>query len=129
MNPIHINQDMPEEHDNNSPQQIDWFLFAFGFFLIIFAFLVMDDPILPAKGGVKIDIRPFQIPLAVVSAGVGGYSLYLSLSKKHTDNILACSKCNKHFERKNTYENKCPDCENELESLEGFYDRHPELKK
>ncbi len=44
------------------------------------------------------------------------------------DKILMCKECLQPFYRKNTVDELCPKCGISLEELEGFYERHPELK-
>jgi hypothetical protein len=43
--------------------------------------------------------------------------------------VLMCPKCIKPFYKKDVPTLRCPDCQNTLENLSGFYERHPELRK
>lgn len=45
------------------------------------------------------------------------------------DNILMCLSCQKPIRSENAVELICPLCQGKLEELEGFYDRHPELRR
>lgn len=49
--------------------------------------------------------------------------------EKNKQNFVICFKCRKPFFAANTNGYKCPDCGGKLENLDGFYDRHPELKE
>lgn len=49
--------------------------------------------------------------------------------KRDDEEFLICPTCRKPFDRRNFSENQCPTCGTELEKLDGFYDRHPELKE
>ncbi len=44
-------------------------------------------------------------------------------------NTLMCKTCAKPFYKKDVPNLICPVCHDSLEELEGFYERHPELKK
>ncbi len=54
----------------------------------------------------------------------------IEFEKKAIDekSVLMCPKCVKPFYKKDAPALKCPDCQNPLENLSGFYERHPELK-
>ena len=47
---------------------------------------------------------------------------------KDDKKILMCSKCIKPLYKRDAPTLRCPDCQNPLEDLSGFYERHPELK-
>ena len=115
--------------NREEPQSIDWFLLLLGVALILFGGMVFDGVIMSHRGGVKIDLRPFKIPLAIISAGIGLYSIWTSLTKTRYDgnDMLICPKCSKALRRKETNNNACPIWNVDLEPLEGFYERHPEL--
>jgi hypothetical protein len=51
--------------------------------------------------------------------------------KKHglRNRTMMCPKCVKPFGPESVKKNICPTCENDLEELTGFYERHPELKE
>jgi PHP family Zn ribbon phosphoesterase len=50
-------------------------------------------------------------------------------SKQEEENFAICTKCREPLYALSTNDNKCPHCGGELENLNGFYDRHPELKE
>ena len=108
-----------------------WVLMVVGLFWIWFAFRITSDPTMPGLWSVEIDLRPFQIPMSIVSLGIGGYSLWLSVSQKRQkeDGYWICPKCEKIGSRSELMRDKCPGCHHTMEPLMGFYERHPELKK
>ena len=50
------------------------------------------------------------------------------MRKKDMEKVLMCSGCIKPYQKKELRELKCPECGWPLEDLEGFYERHPNLK-
>lgn len=116
-------------NDGKGTREINWIWFALGLLLVVFGLNIVVDPIVPHYD-ISIDIRPFQIPVAISSTGIGLYLFWASFTSKRYDgnDVLMCPRCNGSFERKNVQENKCPKCDVDLEPLEGFYERHPEMK-
>ena len=43
--------------------------------------------------------------------------------------IMICPGCEETAYAKDVPELRCPNCEVDLETLKGYYDRHPELKE
>ncbi|MFH2218845.1 MAG: hypothetical protein ABII68_04190 [Pseudomonadota bacterium] len=69
---------------------------------------------------------------------LGCFFIWSSFRKKVIDaekrerdekRVLMCPRCIKPFYKKDAPALKCPDCQNYLEDLSGFYERHPELKQ
>jgi len=59
--------------------------------------------------------------------------LYAIFTKKipkepHEDFVI-CPDCRNSFYAKDVHQNRCPKCEGTVEDLDGFYDRHPELRE
>jgi membrane-bound ClpP family serine protease len=95
-------------------------------------------------GGVLIILHPtlygFQVSkmLGVVIILLGVFyairtSILKDKAKNSESNIeyakyVICIECKTPFANNIITEGKCPQCGGELENLEGFYDRHPELK-
>jgi hypothetical protein len=50
-------------------------------------------------------------------------------SKHHNGDILICPKCQDPYKKENLNQRRCLACGVELEELEGFFERHPELRK
>jgi hypothetical protein len=44
------------------------------------------------------------------------------------NNFAICSECQASFYAKDVHHNRCPECNGTVEDLDGFYQRHPELK-
>ncbi len=80
------------------------------------------------------DIRwPFGGGLLIL----GGLFIWSSFRKKALEadkkakdekQVLMCPNCIKPLYKKDCPDLKCPECSSSLESLIGFYERHPELK-
>jgi hypothetical protein len=51
-----------------------------------------------------------------------------SIPKKYEDNFVICKTCLKSFNAKSITNSICPECGGHIEKLDGFYDRHPELR-
>jgi len=110
-------------------QSTDWKYVLFGVGVILFGLIVLDDPIVTFTGGVEVDLRPFNVPLAIVAGGLGGWIVWVSLSRSgQLDNSnWICPECQKTSMRSKLVNDKCPDCDILMEPLKGYYKRHPEL--
>jgi hypothetical protein len=98
--------------------------------------LLDPDPFLYRKEvNLSIDLTGIKCPFGILLIALGICFVW-SVFKKKTDGktemldekYLMCKKCIKPFSRNDVNDLKCPICDLELEALEGFYDRHPELK-
>lgn len=49
--------------------------------------------------------------------------------KQDHEKLLICTNCRKIFKIREISQNQCPSCKSDLEKLDGFYERHPELKE
>lgn len=58
----------------------------------------------------------------------GLISLLLILKKHKKPATYICQRCERTITFYNYGDGFCPKCKNKLEPLEGFYERHPELK-
>ncbi len=76
------------------------------------------------------DFTGYNVPFGVFLILVGLFVVFAALfGKRYSgDDTLICILCKEPSQRKDTQSNQCPNCMGQLESLEGFYDRHPELK-
>jgi len=57
------------------------------------------------------------------------FLLYGILTKKIPKAYVICLDCRNSFYAKDVHQNRCPKCEGTVEDLDGFYDRHPELRE
>ena len=77
------------------------------------------------------DFTEIKWPFGVLFIIIGLFFILNALRKKakdFEDRFLICPKCKEPFNKKGVFDERCPKCEVELEDLEGFYERHPELK-
>jgi len=112
-------------------KKIRWMELILGLFLLYFGIGLINNPVWISKYGLRFDVSDYQIPFAfsMISAGIYSFWIALTTPRSHVEGAtLMCPQCNQPIERKQTKGNKCPTCDVELEPLEGFYDRHPELK-
>ena len=81
------------------------------------------------KYGMFHDFSEIKWPFGVglILAGVIVFVFSFRKSKGRSGNWM-CKSCIKPFNRQNAPDLICPICHNELEELEGFYERYPELK-
>lgn len=63
-------------------QQTNWKLLLVGVAVAFFGLMVLDDPIVTFRGGVEVDLRPFNVSLAAVATGIGVYFIWSALSEK-----------------------------------------------
>ena len=77
------------------------------------------------------DFTGIHIPFGSAIIVIGIIFIWLALRKKakdYEDKVLICPKCKEPFNKKDVPGERCPRCNVNLEEIEGFYDRHPELK-
>ena len=77
------------------------------------------------------DFGPYHYVLGIIITIVGVLFVYTSLTKKakeFEDKFLICPKCNTPFNERDVPDGRCAKCKVDLEDIEEFYDRHPELK-
>ena len=105
---------------DNGLRPLNMTLLILGLVLICLGIRVLGDPVLPAKGGFKIDISPFQTPLAILSTGVGIFSMWSSFARSSpsTDDLLACPQCEKQFTQNDVENGQCPICLGEVEPVD-----------
>ena len=75
---------------------------------------------------------PPETGLLICAAGI--VLIFFGAFKKKAlqvkeNNILICLSCQTPIRSEDVVDFKCPICQGNLEELEGFYDRHPELKE
>jgi hypothetical protein len=112
---------------------MNFFYIIIGFSLVIFGVAIIIDPIFhDSKHKFIHDFTEIKWPFGVFLTLLGFIFLYVSFRKKSAtgaSNILICLGC-RHLINKSDFSDKlCPKCGADLEELDGFYERHPELKK
>jgi hypothetical protein len=102
----------------------------------IVSFLLGVD-ILYEKGfnhhGIYIDLSESYISFSIISFAISILFIAIAIrSRKNTDafeeKCVMCTSCIKPYYEKDLKNGKCPVCQSKVERLEGFYERHPELK-
>ncbi len=84
------------------------------------------------------DFTEIKWPSSILLILLGGLFFGSSFRKKminsyndikEQESVLMCPICVRLYQKKDVHELKCPSCNENLEKLKGFYERHPELKK
>ena len=112
---------------------MNFFYILIGISLAIFGIGILYDPIFhDTKHNFIHDFTEVKWPFGVFLTLLGFSFLYFSLRKRpdsSASGFLICSSCRHPIDKKNITENLCPTCGADLEELDGFYERHPELKE
>lgn len=80
-------------------------------------------------------LQGFKVPrsVGVMLISFGCILMAVGIFKKKMisayDTIMKCPECLKVYRETEAINNKCPNCGYELEPLEGFFERHPSIKK
>jgi len=111
---------------------MNFFYILIGISLVVFGIGILYDPIFhDTKHNFIHDFTEIRLPFGVFLTLTGLVFLYTSLRKKSISSAsgyLICCNCRHLFEKKSIAGNQCPSCGTDLEQLDGFYDRHPELR-
>ena len=103
-----------------------------GVSLILIGVMMIIDPIFySTKYNYTWDFTEVKWPLGCFLVILGSYFLVSNLKKKAQDyeeRVLMCPKCIAPFNHSAVPNKNCPDCGTQLENLEGFYERHPDLR-
>jgi len=112
---------------------MNFFYILIGISLVVFGIGILYNPIFhDTKHNFIHDFIEIKWPFGVFLTLIGFAFLYVSLRKKSVSSAsgyLICSHCRTLIEKKSITENQCPSCGANLEELDGFYERHPELKE
>ena len=106
------------------------FCFITGAGIAVFGFLLVFGREFSFRGTI-INFGNANILVGWVFIIFGFVILVIGLRTKAKDfeeNFMICPKCREPFNKENIPQQRCPNCKVELEDLEGFYERHPELK-
>ncbi len=76
------------------------------------------------------DWSSYNIPLGIVVASIGLFMFIMAFRKgqRYYAEVFICPKCETALPFAEVPNEICPKCQTKLEPLEGFYERHPELK-
>ncbi len=75
----------------------------------------------------EFDLTGFNIPIGIALIISGVVIIWIDVIRPRKDNLI-CPKCEELYRWKKSLGDKCPKCGTILEDLEGFYERHPELR-
>ena len=101
-----------------------------GAWIAVIGFLLVDGRGFYFRG-VRVDFGEANTLIGCTFIIIGISIFVIALRKKAKefgDKFLICPTCKKPFNKKDVTNSRCPKCKAELEDLEGFYERHPELK-
>lgn len=74
------------------------------------------------------DWSAYNVPLGAIVAIIGVFMFIIAFRKGQMRRpVLMCPKCEKPYSL-SLKTRICPTCSSDLEPLDGFYERHPELK-
>ncbi len=103
-----------------------------GILLIIFGVFLLFSPVYhDFLYDYYYNFGQYHKLLGLIFIGIGSLLSYWSYKKKpkyFEDTFLICPNCKKPFNEKDIKNKLCPECKIVLEKLDGFYERHPELK-
>lgn len=101
-----------------------------GLMLIYVGISFLYDPTWTYKYGLVSDVSNYSKPLCILMCSIGVYAIWISQKdpKDSGHDVYMCPSCEEAFEKKDVEKRICPECNGMLESIEGFYERHPELK-
>ena len=104
-----------------------------GSIMVIFGFLrIIHRGYYSSRFDYYFDFGPQHYLLGIIIVFVGILLVLYGLRKsarRFEGDFSICPRCSKPFHQKDVPGKKCPDCDVDLENLEGFYDRHPEAKQ
>ena len=110
-----------------------FFYIILGLSLAIFGIGIIYDPIFhDTKHNFIYDFSEVKWPLGIFLTLLGVCFLYFSLRRKPNNTASGfriCPICRTTLETINSSENRCSLCGTDLEELDGFYERHPEIKE
>ncbi len=78
------------------------------------------------------DFTNIKWPLSTIFIGIGIYCLFEFVRRqqpKFEINYWICPTCQESYKKLGSDEHICEKCNISLERLDGFFDRHPELKE
>lgn len=79
--------------------------------------------------GYQWDLSTVKWPLCICLFLIGILWFYSFIKHKKFNEFLICPKCLKTYYKYVVVDTKCLDCGAEVEEIDGFFERHPELKE
>lgn len=103
-----------------------------GIVLAVFGCAIIVQPRWhSSKYDYNFDFTGIHIPFGSALIIIGVIFIWSALrrkAKEYKEIFLICPKCEETFDKKDVPDQLCPNCKVDLENIEGFYERHPELK-
>ena len=109
-----------------------------GFIWGLFGLLIIIDPsFYHSRLDYYFDFTEVKWPFGLCLIVLGGIFIWSAFRKKAIEaedeyklqqRVVMCPSCVKPFQIKDAPNFKCPICNEELDDLEGFYERHPNLR-
>ncbi len=107
-----------------------FFIGFLGVMLILLGLGTLIDPVTyRPMYYTYVDLSNVKWPFFIFTSIYGLICLYISIYNKGSRTCYwICPRCMGSFRLSDKKEHHCPTCKISLEKLEGFYERHPELK-
>lgn len=111
-------------------RKVNIFLLVFGVVNLAWGVMTILSPT-ACWYGYCWDQSAYNIPLGIGISLLGLAMLLLSCRKGQRDykKVFICPHCETALPLAEARDGMCPRCGTPMEPLEGFYERHPELKK
>jgi len=81
--------------------------------------------------GIRLDYGQFNalVGCLFITLGIAFFVYALRAKKKDLEGkFVICPQCKEPFNDRDVPDQRCPQCKAEVEELDGFYERHPELR-
>jgi hypothetical protein len=107
--------------------------FFVGFLGVMLIFIGIGTLIAPVTYrpmySTYIDLSNIKWPFFIFTSIFGSVCLYISIYNKGSKTCYwICSKCQETNMLDERTKHQCPQCNIQLEKLDGFYERHPDLR-
>ena len=95
---------------------------GYGIFLLLLGILLV------ISGEADFHGNPVPGFVGYPLAALGLMFIHYGVSTKKITQFAICPECQASFYAKDVHHNRCPECNGTVEDLDGFYQKHPELK-
>ncbi|WP_281760653.1 hypothetical protein [Pseudodesulfovibrio nedwellii] len=112
-------------------KQVDTLILFAGIATMAFGYFVYSSTTFCHYfGSYCTEMEPFHVEAGIGIAIIGVFMFIMAFRKDQRDyaEVFICPKCETALPFAEVPNEICPKCQTELEPLEGFYERHPELK-